>query len=689
MHSIQDAKNDPQLLLSVRHLTIKNNQQNLVENLNFDLHAGKTVAIVGESGSGKSISSLAILGLLPDNLKTTGQALYHEQDLLHMDDPTLRSIRGKKIAMIFQEPMTALNPLHRVEKIIGEPLLLQGISKERVRKRVYDLLCDVGISEPEDKLDRYPHELSGGQRQRVMIAAALALEPEIIIADEPTGALDSETADQVLQIFSEIAASGKLVLLVTHSERVAARSSRIVTIADGSIISDQEYPENQVYHSKEHLSRFSLTSRPKNRNLSFFAAMKLAFLNMKEKFSRSVLIALGGSIGIMSIILMLSLGSGVNAYLTNLMQEQVNPVVSEVRMPEPEEQETSNSSTSEITGDPTGMPMDPAQNSPVMRNDNVPFEQSDLEILENIDGVASLEKGYSTFSLGNNSIMYNDRYRSIMNFITMSSMITTANLSEGEFPQEGEILITQGIADSIGEDSIGKEVTVTLMMDGVITETDMVISGIFASSDAVGPTAVFDSIYMNYADVEAIAQANDIELQPNVVYLVAEDAQANTRVKEEIKTLGYQGSAMESIAKLFTDMIDIFTYILAGVAGLSLFVSAIMILTVLYISVVERTQEIGVIKATGGRKKDIRRIFVSESFLIGVFSGSFGVGFAYILSIIGNRVVEQQFGTTIFLVEYQFIVMGMVISILLSVIAGLLPSVRASRLDPVEALRHE
>ena len=285
--------------------------------------------------------------------------------------------------------------------------------------------------------------------------------------------------------------------------------------------------------------------------------------------------------------------------------------------------------------------------------------------------------------------MYNDRYRSFMNFITMSSMITTANLSEGEFPQEGEILITQGIADSIGEDSIGKEVTVTLMMDGVITKTDMVISGIFASSDAVGPTAVFDSIYMNYADVEAIAQANDIELQPNVVYLVAEDAQANTRVKEEIKTLGYQGSAMESIAKLFTDMIDIFTYILAGVAGLSLFVSAIMILTVLYISVVERTQEIGVIKATGGRKKDIRRIFVSESFLIGVFSGSFGVGFAYILSIIGNRVVEQQFGTTIFLVEYQFIVMGMVISILLSVIAGLLPSVRASRLDPVEALRHE
>ncbi len=652
-----------------------------LKNINLSFNKGELVSIIGESGSGKSTLMNLIGGLDRD---FEGEILVDGVNIGTYNENQRVMYNKEKIGFVFQS--FNLIPHLNVLENVALAMTLSNVSKKIRVERAKKILAEVGL---EKQYYKKPNQLSGGQKQRVAIARSLVNDPEIIIADEPTGALDSETADQVLQIFSEIAASGKLVLLVTHSERVAARSSRIVTIADGSIISDQEYPENQVYHSKEHLSRFSLTSRPKNRNLSFFAAMKLAFLNMKEKFSRSVLIALGGSIGIMSIILMLSLGSGVNAYLTNLMQEQVNPVVSEVRMPEPEEQETSNSSTSEITGDPTGMPMDPAQNSPVMRNDNVPFEQSDLEILENIDGVASLEKGYSTFSLGNNSIMYNDRYRSFMNFITMSSMITTANLSEGEFPQEGEILITQGIANSIGEDSIGKEVTVTLMMDGVITETDMVISGIFASSDAVGPTAVFDSIYMNYADVEAIAQANDIELLPNVVYLVAEDAQANTRVKEEIKTLGYQGSAMESIAKLFTDMIDIFTYILAGVAGLSLFVSAIMILTVLYISVVERTQEIGVIKATGGRKKDIRRIFVSESFLIGVFSGSFGVGFAYILSIIGNRVVEQQFGTTIFLVEYQFIVMGMVISILLSVIAGLLPSVRASRLDPVEALRHE
>ena len=133
------------MLLSVQHLHIENERKEvLVNNLNFDLHVGETVAIVGESGSGKSISGLALLGLLPENLTVSGQALYDEQNLLSLNQNAQLAIRGKKIAMIFQEPMTALNPLHKVERIIGETLLLDGMSKEKVRKRVYDLLCDVG-----------------------------------------------------------------------------------------------------------------------------------------------------------------------------------------------------------------------------------------------------------------------------------------------------------------------------------------------------------------------------------------------------------------------------------------------------------------------------------------------------------------------------------------------------------------
>ncbi|NHB57817.1 ABC transporter ATP-binding protein [Acinetobacter sp. 194] len=243
MHSTHDAT-DLQALLSVEDLQISvessTSPQVLVEDLNFKLFTGKTLAIVGESGSGKSISSLALLGLLPNNLKVQGQAYLHGQDVLQLNQTQLRQIRGQKIAMIFQEPMTALNPLHRVEKIIGEPLLLQGQSKEKVRKKIIDLLHDVGISEPEDKLRRYPHELSGGQRQRVMIAAALALDPEIIIADEPTTALDVTIQTQVLNLLQLLIQNRNMaMILISHDLNLVKR------YADDVIVMNQGKVEEQ------------------------------------------------------------------------------------------------------------------------------------------------------------------------------------------------------------------------------------------------------------------------------------------------------------------------------------------------------------------------------------------------------------------------------------------------------------
>ena len=240
MHSIQDVNNEAKLLLSVQHLQIKSAHQELVQNLNFDLHIGETVAIVGESGSGKSISSLAILGLLPKSLSISGQVFFEDQDLLKADENHLQIVRGRKIAMIFQEPMTALNPLHRVEKIIGEPLLLQGWSKERVHKKTIDLLQDVGITEAEEKLRRYPHELSGGQRQRVMIAAALALEPDIIIADEPTTALDVTLQAQVLNLLQLLIQNRKMaMILVSHDLNLVKRYADQVIVMNKGRVEEQ------------------------------------------------------------------------------------------------------------------------------------------------------------------------------------------------------------------------------------------------------------------------------------------------------------------------------------------------------------------------------------------------------------------------------------------------------------------
>ncbi len=255
MHSIQDA-NNPQALLSVEHLNIQQAEQVLVADLNFQLHAGETVALVGESGSGKSVSSLALLGLLPSSLKIKGQALLGQQDLLSLKTEQLRQIRGHKIAMIFQEPMTALNPLHRVEKIIGETLFLQGWSKQKTRERIIELLKDVGIPDPEDKLRRYPHELSGGQRQRVMIAMALALDPEILIADEPTTALDVTLQAQILKLLKSLQQSRKMaMILISHDLNLVRRYADQVIVMNKGIVEEQGSVTEIFQHPKQAYTR--------------------------------------------------------------------------------------------------------------------------------------------------------------------------------------------------------------------------------------------------------------------------------------------------------------------------------------------------------------------------------------------------------------------------------------------------
>lgn len=255
--SLNHSQNQATVLLDVRHLTIQKPQQTLVDGISFRLHRGKTLAIVGESGSGKSVSNLAILGLLPKSLSISGQALLQlddgqQLDLLQANDAQRRAIRGQKIAMIFQEPMTALNPLHKVEKIIGESLLLQGQSKESVRQKVLSLLQDVGLPKPEQMLQRYPHELSGGQRQRVMIAMALALEPDILIADEPTTALDVTLQSQILQLLKDLQQQKQMaMILISHDLNLVKRySDDVIVMQKGKVV--EQGSIHQVFDHAEH-----------------------------------------------------------------------------------------------------------------------------------------------------------------------------------------------------------------------------------------------------------------------------------------------------------------------------------------------------------------------------------------------------------------------------------------------------
>lgn len=238
----------------------------VVRDLSFQVGEGETVALVGESGSGKSVSALSVLRLLDERLVNYpgGSIFYRGEDLLHAGERRLRQVRGRSISMIFQEPMTSLNPLHTVEKQISEILAVhKGLRGERARNRVLELLELVGIPEPRERLKSYPHQLSGGQKQRVMIAMALANEPDLLIADEPTTALDVTVQKQVLELLRSLQQRfGMAVLLITHDLSIVRHyASRVVVMEHGAMV--EQGATADVFTSPSHpYTRKLLDSEP-------------------------------------------------------------------------------------------------------------------------------------------------------------------------------------------------------------------------------------------------------------------------------------------------------------------------------------------------------------------------------------------------------------------------------------------
>jgi microcin C transport system ATP-binding protein len=265
------SANKDEVLLSVRDLSVDFHQagesQTAVDHISFDIKRGETVALVGESGSGKSVSALSVLRLLPYPAAShpSGQILFKSQDLLSAPEPEIREVRGNDITMIFQEPMTSLNPLQTVEKQISEILHLhQQIRPDEARRQVLDLLDQVGIREPRKRLASYPHQLSGGQRQRVMIAMALANRPELLIADEPTTALDVTVQAQILELLRELKTEhGMAMLFITHDLGIVRKfADRVCVMTDGKIV--ETGPTAEIFAHPQHAyTKHLLAAEPK------------------------------------------------------------------------------------------------------------------------------------------------------------------------------------------------------------------------------------------------------------------------------------------------------------------------------------------------------------------------------------------------------------------------------------------
>ena len=244
-------------LLAVSDLNVRFSQDGrlieAVKGVSFTVDRGETVALVGESGSGKSVTALSTVGLLSDNASTSGSVLWQGREMLNAPEPTLRAIRGNDISFIFQEPMTSLNPLHTIERQLGESLALhQGLKGTAARARILDLLTKVGIRDPETRLSAYPHQLSGGQRQRVMIAMALANGPELLIADEPTTALDVTIQAQILDLLADLKRSeGLSLLFITHDLNIVRRIADRVCVMQGGQIVEQG-PTAGIFADPQH-----------------------------------------------------------------------------------------------------------------------------------------------------------------------------------------------------------------------------------------------------------------------------------------------------------------------------------------------------------------------------------------------------------------------------------------------------
>ena len=255
-------------LLRVSNLSVSFRQDGMettaVRDVSFSVDRGETVALVGESGSGKSVTALSTVSLLGESARVSGSVMYAGKEMVGASERALQGVRGNDISFIFQEPMTSLNPLHTLRKQLGESLALhQGLTGDAARARIVDLLARVGIENPDGRLDDYPHQLSGGQRQRVMIAMALANKPDILIADEPTTALDVTIEAQILELLAQLQSSeGMGLLFITHDLGIVRRiADRVCVMKDGEIV--ERGPARTLFADPQHpYSRKLLAAEP-------------------------------------------------------------------------------------------------------------------------------------------------------------------------------------------------------------------------------------------------------------------------------------------------------------------------------------------------------------------------------------------------------------------------------------------
>lgn len=803
-------------------------KQIALDKVNLNFRKNEFVSILGPSGSGKT-TLLNIIGGL-DNY-TSGDLIINEVSTKDFKDNDWDIYRNHRVGFIFQN--YNLIGHQSILSNVELALTLSGVGKSERRKKAILALKKVGL---EKHINKNPNQLSGGQMQRVAIARALVNDPDILLADEPTGALDSTTSQQIMKLLKEVA-KDKLVIMVTHNPELArAYSTRIIELRDGSIISDSNPYDGKVNIVEDEIIRKNKT---KKTHMSFKTALGLSFNNLKTKKGRTILTAFAGSIGIIGIALILSLSNGVNKYIESVETETLSSYPLTIMEESADLTEVmgilASGKDKEINHDKDKIYSNTIMNkmfnsfvTKVSKNDLKTFKKYldnndeigkyvneikysyniDLNIFNTYNGELvkvnpsnlmsdlgminsnEMSSMYSSFGMGSNDVFvelmdnkenvlsqydliygsYPKKYDEVVLIVNSNNEISDYtlyalglkeqkmlkemmyNVMKGEevddtnleFSYEDicniefKLMINTDLFTKEGNRYVDRsndlnyvnsilDKSVPLKVVGILRGNDDSVSYV-SKTGGVGYTSKLTEYVINNVKNSSVVheQENNKELNiftgssfelgesyednlrklgvtsvdnPSSISIYSKDFEAKENVVRIIDE--YNKETLEEKKITYTDtigllinnvttIVNIISYVLIAFVSISLVVSSIMIGIITYISVLERTKEIGILRSIGASKKDIARVFNAETFIIGLFAGCMGIIITLILNIPINVIINNLSGISgITKLPLVGSIMLIIISVLLTMLGGLIPSKIASNKEPVLALRTE
>ena len=803
-------------------------KQVALDKVNLNFRKNEFVSILGPSGSGKT-TLLNIIGGL-DNY-TSGDLIINEVSTKDFKDNDWDIYRNHRVGFIFQN--YNLIGHQSILSNVELALTLSGVGKSERRKKAILALKKVGL---EKHINKNPNQLSGGQMQRVAIARALVNDPDILLADEPTGALDSTTSQQIMKLLKEVA-KDKLVIMVTHNSELArAYSTRIIELRDGRIISDSNPYDGKVNIVEDEIIRKNKT---KKTHMSFKTALGLSFNNLKTKKGRTILTAFAGSIGIIGIALILSLSNGVNKYIERVEAETLSSYPLTIMEESADLTEVmgilASGKDKEINHDKDKIYSNTIMNkmfnsfvTKVSKNDLKTFKKYldnndeigkyvneikysyniDLNIFNTYNGELvkvnpsnlmsdlgminsnEMSSMYSSFGMGSNDVFvelmdnkenvlsqydliygsYPEKYDEVVLIVNSNNEISDYtlyalglkeqkmlkemmyNVMKGEevddtnleFSYEDicniefKLMINTDLFTKEGNRYVDRsndlnyvnsilDKSVPLKVVGILRGNDDSVSYV-SKTGGVGYTSKLTEYVINNVKNSSIVheQENNKEVNiftgssfelgesyednlrklgvtsvdnPSSISIYSKDFEAKENVVRIIDE--YNKEALEQEKITYTDtigllinnvttIVNIISYVLIAFVSISLVVSSIMIGIITYISVLERTKEIGILRSIGASKKDIARVFNAETFIIGLFAGCMGIIITLILNIPINVIINNLSGISgITKLPLVGSIMLIIISVLLTMLGGLIPSKIASNKEPVLALRTE